>query len=76
MDQTIIDMDWSNLKEHRCPKCGSPLKSEGMLSDKYLCIHCDFQIGSTKYDKIVATSRDRAVKNYNPDDNLSALNNL
>lgn len=71
-------MNWSNLKKHLCAKCGAELKSLGMLADKYMCSNkvCDFSISAAKYDKIVATERRKETIAYDPDENLSALNNL
>jgi hypothetical protein len=60
----LIIMNWSNLKENKCPECGKKLafrlagsknsirSRHGLRlkdsSDYYFCFRCDFQIKSEK----------------------------
>lgn len=44
-------MNWSNLREHNCPKCGTPLTS-GLL-DLYIYCECGFTISHKRYEEIM-----------------------
>lgn len=44
-------MNWSNLREHKCPKCGVPLAS-GLL-DLYIYCVCGFTISHKRYEEIM-----------------------
>lgn len=48
-------MDWSKLKENKCPKCGSPLQADGLLTSFYACKNdlCSFNISSRRFDEII-----------------------
>lgn len=73
-------MIWSRLKQNRCPidDCGKSLQEVGMLSDFTFCSDalCLFKIDTKKLDKMVVNMRRKEVNNFDPDENLSALNNL
>lgn len=71
-------MDWNKLKEERCPRCGQKLHPAGMLDSHRHCSgsHCLFKIEMSKFDSIVANVRRKETRDYDPDENLSALNNL
>ena len=71
-------MLWSNLKAHKCPKCGADLTSEGMLAEKYTCENnkCDFSIGAARYNQIVVKEKRKETSDVDPDERLSELNNL
>lgn len=75
-------MDWNKLVENRCPRCGAMLHQKGMLDVVRMCTdsHCLFKINVDRFDEIVSnivSKRRRAdTQNYNPDQNLSDLNNL
>lgn len=71
-------MEWINLKEHRCPRCSSKLETHGTLSDKHTCTndHCLFEISDKRFNEIASNQSKKEVRYYNPDQNLSDLNNL
>jgi hypothetical protein len=75
-----INMIWSRLKENRCPRpdCGKLLETHGMLSDDTTCSnpHCLFKIGTVKLESMVTAMRRKEMREYNPEENLSDLNNL
>ena len=72
-------MKWNNLKNVKCPACGSGLKTS-LLSDFYFCVNnpasCDFKIGKEKYDSVVNNLYKPRARYETQEDNLSALNNL
>lgn len=65
-------MNWKNLKDHNCPACGHPVRTDGLIVTKYECSNCEFSIGFEKFNSIVS------VRKYKPTfkDNQEALNNL
>lgn len=71
-------MNWDKLADDRCPRCGAKLESHGMLADFVSCTdsHCLFKINQDKFATLKAKMRTRRDANYDPDENLSALNNL
>lgn len=71
-------MNWSALANEKCPRCNAPLLERGMLDSHRFCSdsHCLFKIDVDKADKIAADTRRKQVRDYDPDENLSALNNL
>lgn len=74
-------MNWSALIQERCPRCNHHLLEAGMLDTVRMCgdPHCLFKIGIDKFNKIVADEVKRSGRRptgYDPDENLSALNNL
>lgn len=71
-------MDWNQLAKDKCPRCNARLLGSGILDTIKICSdsHCLFKIDMDKFNKIVADIRKREIRNYNPDENLSALNNL
>lgn len=42
-------LKWNNLKQNRCPKCGSGISYD----DKYAICQCGFRIGLEKMNEIV-----------------------
>lgn len=71
-------MDWTKLREDRCPRCASPLHRRGMLDSVRMCSdsHCLFKISIEKFETIVLNLRKSRMPVYDPDKNLSELNNL
>ena len=71
-------MNWDNLADHRCPRCGSKLESHGMLADFLTCTdpHCLYKINQEKFAELSRKMKSRRDAMYDPDANLSALNNL
>lgn len=71
-------MNWSALADDKCPRCGAQLLEEGLLDTHRHCSdsHCLFKIEIKKAEKIAADTRRRRTRDYDPDENLSALNNL
>lgn len=71
-------MNWENLGDCRCPRCSAKLETHGMLGDFYSCTdkHCLFKIGAEKFAEMSGRIRTRREASYDPDENLSALNNL
>ena len=75
-------MEWSNLKEEKCPRCGVKLLESGLLDTHRICSgsHCLFRISIEKFDKIINDVQTRTIRqyhpNYNPEPNLQELNNL
>lgn len=66
-------MNWSNLKNGLCPKCGEKLVM-GIFDEIYPCSKCDFRIWSEKWKELATP---KMYKHHAQDiDNLSALNNL
>lgn len=70
-------MDWSNLKENKCPKCRADLIIRGFFDGLYFCKNemCDFKISPTKFDQIVSKPSKVRVRDTS-EENLSELNNL
>lgn len=68
-------MNWSNLKNNKCPKCSSSLKDIGQY---FACTKsgCIFSINKPKFEKIVNDLYKPKPKRCNFEDNLSQLNNL
>lgn len=71
-------MNWDNLADHRCPRCGQKLESHGMLADFLSCTasHCLYKINQDKFAELSGKMKARREASYDPDANLSALNNL
>lgn len=71
-------MNWAALADDKCPRCNAPLLERGMLDTIRQCSdsHCLFKINIDKADKIAADTRRKAARDYDPDENLSVLNNL
>lgn len=47
-------MNWKNLKEYKCPKCGGKLyKGEGRNAKHHCDEDCDFSIDENKYENII-----------------------
>lgn len=71
-------MDWSKLKEGKCPKCGSKLNPVGLLESEYTCAEpfCTFRISEARFNEIVGSMYKKKAPAYDPDRNLSELNNL
>lgn len=71
-------MNWSALADDRCPRCNAPLHVPGLLDSHRHCTdsHCLFKIDIKKAEKIAADTRKKRARDYDPDENLSALNNL
>lgn len=72
---------WDLLIEDKCPRCETRLHEAGMLDAVRMCSnpHCLFKISIEKFDALVAKigrKRSREALKYDPDDNLSELNNL
>lgn len=59
------DMNWSNLKQNRCPKCNADLadKLEGTM---FKC-SCGFMISSRRFKEIISRSF-KYEKPYRPED--------
>lgn len=71
-------MNWSSLKENKCPMCISDLK-HNPSSAQHECTNCDFRIGAVKFDKIVGDlfkPKRRCATGDSIEKNLSDLNNL
>ena len=73
-------MNWSNLKDGYCPRpgCCGKVRLEGMLDTVMVCDdqNCGFSINEMKFNKIVGSTFKKKAKEFDPDANLSALNNL
>jgi len=71
-------MDWSKIAQDRCPRCTEKFHEGGMLDEYKYCSgsHCLFKINIDKYNKIKSDEVRRDYRNYNPEPNLEALNNL
>lgn len=71
-------MNWDNLIDNRCPRCSAKLESHGMLADFRTCTdsHCLYKISEDKFINLSNKMRTKREANYDPDENLSALNNL
>jgi ssDNA-binding Zn-finger/Zn-ribbon topoisomerase 1 len=68
-------MDWSNLKQNRCPACGSELKA-GILDPFYNCSNvgiCEYKISEKRFDEIIGGMYKVKEK---VEDNSEELNNL
>lgn len=66
-------MNWSNLREHKCPQCSTPFQMGAL--DLYILCHCGFTISLERYEEImVDMTRGRTKEQQR--DNLSELNNL
>ncbi len=54
-------MNWNNLHQGRCPKCGAGLEHRPLqYGVGYVCVsvYCDFVIGEDKMHKIVNKSEE------------------
>ncbi len=72
-------MNWSAIKDDRCPRCNEKFhEPTGMLDSHRYCSgsHCLFKIGIDKFNKIKGDELKRHRDTYDPDENLSALNNM
>ena len=69
-------MNWNNLRDQKCPKCGEKLKLGLMESTMRCSGNCEFEIGSARYLEIVESMSKPKVKRCGFGDNLAALNNL
>jgi len=71
-------MKWSNLGDNRCPKCYSRLTEDGLLAEALECpdSHCGFKISQFKFIEITTRVRRKRADSFDPDRNLSELNNL
>jgi hypothetical protein len=75
-------MDWNQLKENCCPRCGKRLKFPDQVESSLYgqtnvtCSgsHCLFKINESKFNQIVRSQKNREV--YDPDYNQAALNNF
>lgn len=66
-------MNWSNLREHKCPQCSTLLQMGAM--DLYINCQCGFSIALTRYEEIM-TNMTMEKKHFKLEDNQSELNNL
>lgn len=56
-------MNWRNLLEKKCPKCGGQLaKHDGKNGPFVSCEHRDFSVGLERYREIVASLRNPAPR--------------
>ena len=73
-------MNWQNLKDGYCPRpdCGGKVKAEGMIDTVMVCNeqNCGFSISEAKFNQIVGSTFKKQAREFDPDANLSALNNL
>jgi len=71
-------MKWDNLGDGRCPKCYSKLIEDGLLAESLGCpdLDCGFKIGQVKFIEITSRVRRKRSLSFDPDENLSGLNNL
>ena len=71
-------MDWNNLKNNQCPKCGVQLTQNARFC-KCINVDCDFSCSVRKFNQIVAQlyypSYSRTIRD-DTENNLSGLNNL
>jgi len=68
-------MNWNNLKDGLCPKCGKKLIM-GLLDYIYRCTDsslCDFKISRERWEQITTPKK---LRRDGYTDNLSELNNL
>lgn len=56
-------LDWTKLKDKRCPQCGSELREVGALDSSLACDHCGFCCGIDRAEEIVG---DISGKNIDP----------
>ena len=66
-------MNWKNLKNNKCPKCGELLQSS--LEKIFSCPSCDFKISEKKFEKIV-NSFYKPKKREEVKDNFDELQNF
>ena len=68
-------MNWSNLREHKCPQCSKKFSSGAL--DLYIYCDCGFTISLERFDERVSSqiSRDNPKKPVFID-NQEELNNL
>lgn len=69
-------MDWGNLKDNKCPKCGGRLSMDSF--EKEIYCKCGFFIGKVKFEKIINSmyQTKKTFKFNSEEENLSELNNL
>ena len=75
------NMKWSALVEEKCPRCNAKLHSSSPLDRIRACSdsHCLFKINIDKFESIVESEvkrQNRRPFKYDPDENMSSLNNL
>lgn len=58
-------MQWENLKDGACPKCGRGLTRE-KINGSHICDKCGFRISEVKYNS-VASSLYNKKRRYNPE---------
>lgn len=70
-------MNWENLKNNKCPKCGSLLKQ---LENNHACTsECSFMIGKSKFDSIVNgmyAPKQKRCGTFDENGNLTDWNNF
>lgn len=69
-------MNWSSLKNFKCPKCLGDLERGETL---HTCESCDFRIGTTRFDQIVNGMHNPKKNRFSDneqEENQSDLNNL
>jgi hypothetical protein len=75
-------MNWSALKDMKCPKCGSELVDEqrGFRCSfgRGTSAQCTFFISKAKFDQVITSlykPRERSTETMSADERLSELNN-
>lgn len=60
-------MNWHNLQENKCPKCGSDIAFGGNYGDELTCVNysCDFKITARRMEEIVMDMNNQDLKNLN-----------
>lgn len=78
MKQKADSINWINLKDKRCPKCGFILVVRGLLDPTFNCsnLNCDFKISGMKFNSVLSKMLNKPTKGLVLDENLSDLNNL
>lgn len=62
----MSNMKWKNLNDYTCPKDGSVLFSDPIMS-LHKCSECDFIISYVKFDKIVKGEKNFVEPYKEPD---------
>jgi len=56
-------MDWSNLKENKCPNCSKDISTTYSLITKMFECNCGFKITAEKFNKIVTSKVMSEIEN-------------
>ena len=70
------NMDWQQLKQNKCPSCGTGLEAE-IFDAMYHCGNrCGFKISEERFDSLLGDMTKGKFVEPEEEDNLQGLSNL